>query len=522
MIIINALKSIARSKGRNILIGIIVLTIVLSSCIALAIKNAAETAKTSGLEAQTITATISVNRQKLMEGAQGEPGQGQADAGGMRELMQLYSGLSLSEMQGYAQSNFVKTFYYTATASLNASGELEPYSTTGSSETDNAGGMQRPGGMGGMSFGDFSLVGYSGENAMARFVSGEAKITEGEMFNVSSAEANCLISSELAALNGLGVNDVITLANPANEKETYAFTIVGVFSNSGTSGEEGQLRVDPANLICVSYPALAAVTDHSVSVAVTNTNDSGFESSSQLSAQTSGTYVFANKADYESFGTELTAKGLSEYYALSSTDISNYEASLIPLNNLSSFATTLLLIILAVGAVVLIVLNIFSIRERKYEVGVLTAIGVKKWKVALQFVTELLAVSLVAVLLGAGMGAVASVPVSNALLASQISAQETQATAQQENFGRPGGMQGQNGGMGGVPGGAGIRGGGRQGMFGNATNAVEYLSTINAAVNINIVLQLVGIGVLLTILSSLVGVVFVLRYEPLKILANRA
>lgn len=44
-----------------------------------------------------------------------------------------------------------------------------------------------------------------------------------------------------------------------------------------------------------------------------------------------------------------------------------------------------LIVILAIGAIVLIVLNIFNIRERKYEVGVLTAIGMKKSRVAISF-----------------------------------------------------------------------------------------------------------------------------------------
>lgn len=62
LVFINACKSITRSKGRNILIGLIVLTIAVSGSIALAIRTAAEAAKKSGTEAQTITGSISVDR----------------------------------------------------------------------------------------------------------------------------------------------------------------------------------------------------------------------------------------------------------------------------------------------------------------------------------------------------------------------------------------------------------------------------------------------------------------------------
>ena len=63
----------------------------------------------------------------------------------------------------------------------------------------------------------------------------------------------------------------------------------------------------------------------------------------------------------------------------------NHEYSLVPLNNLSKFALTLLIVVLAVGGVVLVAITLLNVRERKYEIGVLTAIGVNKVKVAAQF-----------------------------------------------------------------------------------------------------------------------------------------
>ena len=58
-IIKNAFRSIGRSKGRNILIGIIALVIAVSACIGLSIRQAASNAKESALEGINITATIS-------------------------------------------------------------------------------------------------------------------------------------------------------------------------------------------------------------------------------------------------------------------------------------------------------------------------------------------------------------------------------------------------------------------------------------------------------------------------------
>lgn len=544
LIIRNAMKSISRSKGRNILIGIIVLTIAVSSCIALSIKKAAKEAEEAGLEQVNITASISVDRQKMMEEMRNNTGSdGKPDMSGMREAMAQYQELSLEELENYAQSDLVKSFYYTQTISMNASDELEPYSTESEDTASSAassfsgtagggrgmpgmgmdggqGGREGPMTFGGRAMGDFSVTGYSSEEAMTKFVSGTARITDGSLFALSADDLGCLISSELAAFNSLSVGDSIVLTNPSAEGEAYSFTITGIYTDS-TSGDAGnQMRFstsqDPANLICVSAESLQWILDYSESVATVSNDDGGNESSTALNGQVAGTYVFADKDSYDAFEEELTNMGLSEYYALTSADANNYASSLVPLQNLSKFATTLLWIILAIGAVILIVLNVFNIRERKYEVGVLTAIGIKKGKVALQFVTELLCVTLAAIVIGAGIGAAASVPVSNSLLAAQVEQQQTQNQSQNENFGRP-----DEPGNGFAGGGAGMRGGTMMDMFAGGAQNVTYLDQINATTDFSILLQLIGIGVGLTVLSSLAAVIFVLRYEPLKILSNR-
>jgi len=154
---------------------------------------------------------------------------------------------------------------------------------------------------------------------------------------------------------------------------------------------------------------------------------------------------------------------------------------------------------------------VFSIRERKYEVGVLTAIGVAKPKVALQFVVEMFLVTILGLVVGLGVGAAASVPVADNLLSSQVAQEQAQTQSIDQNFGRPG--------AGGAPGGAAATGPAGRGAFGRT---VDYISQINATVDWSVVAQLAGIGLGLAILASAAGVIFVMRYEPLTILANRS
>ena len=62
----NALRCISRSKGRNVLIGIIVFVIGVSACIGLSIREAAENAREETLSNMSVTGTISFDRKSAM------------------------------------------------------------------------------------------------------------------------------------------------------------------------------------------------------------------------------------------------------------------------------------------------------------------------------------------------------------------------------------------------------------------------------------------------------------------------
>lgn len=531
----NALRSINRSKGRNILIGIIIFVIALSSCVALSIREAAEQAREDSLENLEITAQISVNRQNMMAG--------QEDKESMKEALSNMEDLSLEDMQTYAQLSNVKDFYYTASASLNGTDEFEAVDTTGTSDsstedsdtqsTDESQQAMIPEGMGqegGQSApeakdmggrmgvqGDFTLTGYSSDASMTDFVSGSKSITEGSMFPENDAENNCIISQELATYNGLGVGDTITLVNPNKEEETYTLTISGIYQSSETEESSGSMMggfsasFDSANQIYTSYENLSAMAAASEENAdVTTDETTGMESTTALKSQTTGTYAFADTENYEAF--QETVEGeVGDNYSVTSTDLSQYEQSLLPLENLSKYAGYFLIIILAIGGVILVVLNIFNIRERKYEIGVLAAIGMKKGKIAVQFILELLCVTFAVILIGAAAGAAVSVPVTNKLLEQQIESTTSQSEEQTSNFGRAPGEQGSN--MGQMP--------GRDVASATGNGAASYINEISSATNITVIMQMIGIGILLTIISGCVAVVFILRYDPLRILSNR-
>ena len=396
---------------------------------------------------------------------------------------------------------------------LDASGNANFDAQNNSGETQNG-----PMGMDFRSNGDFSITGYSSYNAMLSLFGedGTCSITSGQMFDADTSDPVCVISNELAMYNNLSVGDQITLSNPNYTDETYTLTIVGIYTNSSSdTGNSRFARSDPANNIYMSYNSLNAIITQSVASANTMTNQSGETVSAALTNEPQFTYVFPTVANYNAFVSSVTAMGLSSDYTITSSDLTSFENSIRPLETLSTMAGWFFLVVLIIGGIILVVLNIFNLRERKYEVGVLTAIGMKKWKVASQFVCELLCITFIAIIIGAGVGAATSVPVTNALLANEISSSQSTTQNVAGRFG-----VNENEIQGNIP---------NMGTFArgensaSGTNSVQsYVNSVSNATNLTVILELIGVGIFLTILSSLAALVTIMRYEPLKILSNRA
>lgn len=526
-IIKNAFKSIARSRGRNILIGIIVFIISFSACISLSIQSASNKAADTAKEGLSVTAQIGVDRKAMMEGKQNKEERQSALDGA--------ENLTLEELEVYAKAESVSDFYYSSSASLNGN-SLEAIDMTGSSQVDdqnlNSENIQpndsaaeqrgpQAGKMGAQ--GDFTVTGYSSDSAMTDFVDGTSSITDGKMFTSGTKDNTCVISAELASYNDLSVGDTITLSNPNNEDETYKLTISGIYEKE--TSEDSSIGImggfmpgaDSSNQIYTSYETLTGIIEKSKENADTETDSStGQTTTTALHSMLNGTYEFSSVDAYEKFQEEAKEMGLSDEYTISSADVSSYEESLRPLENLSQYAGYFLLIILIIGASILVVLHIFSIRERKYEIGVLAAIGMKKWKIAVQFLTEALMVTFLALFLGAAGGAITSVPITNVLLQNQI--EESSQQQQEQRFGRemvggetgnqqiPGGMESMENQDKGIP---------------VMQGAHNYISSISSATDFKVLLEMLGIGIVLTIVSGCTALIFILRYDPLKILNSR-
>ena len=493
----NAIKNITRTKSRNILIGIIIVVITISSCVALSIKNSAENLIKSYKDENEIEAQISVNRENLKGNVRKSEEENQTT---ISEYINNVQKLDVELIKKYGESEYVKKYYYTVQTQLNSSNISKATIENENKPSD----MQIPNNNMKGKFnevennkvtGDFTVIGYSDLDAMKEFTNGTYKITSGTIFDITSQEKVCVISEDLAEENSLKVGNTITLVNPNNESEAYEFNVVGIYSDSSES-EEFTMFSNSANQILTTYSALNDIYNKSIE-----------NSDTSLTLQTNAKFILVNENVINSFKTELNAKGLSDNYMVT-TNEENLESNLKPIKNLSSFVTTFLIIVLSIGGVILVVISMINIRERKYEIGVLRSIGMKKHKVLLQFLIELGVVTFTSIIIGTIIGAFLTVPISKAMLKSEIESAKTSQTTINENFGMNMQDKMNKGGMGDI----------RNKLSKENSN---YVDELNAVIDLKTILELIGIGVILTIVSSSISMIFISRYSPLKILNSR-
>ena len=503
----NALISITRNKGRNILIGIIILVIACASTVTLAINHTAADLISSYQSAYDKELTISFNRESMTKDLDFSKREKLDD---VKSKFDNISSYTVADVASFVDSDYIESYYYTYSISLN--GHNIEKATSSSSSQDSGKGSSMPGLPGGMGQGfsgtsfsssslDFTLNGYSSLAAMSDFIEGTYEMVElaDDAWDKAFSGNYVFLNEELASYNSLSLGDVIKLEDEAGN--VYEFTILGIFkeNESGVSGPM-DLFSSSANTIITNADALTQITD----------------AHSDIKGSVSPTFIIYDYNDKDKIQAEFYEKGLNETYTVE-TNEETATAGLSSIKNVQSFATTFLIITLVIGGIVLFVINMINIRERKYEIGVLRTIGISKSKLTLQFVSELLIVGLVALLLGAGIGAIASKNVSNSLLASEIDSSKASVEKIQGNFGAPGGFNPASGGTSGsMPGGA-------MGDFSaKGRPQVEAYDSIDAVVSLGVLGELLGLGLALILLSSLAAMVSIQRFSPLTILKERS
>lgn len=485
----NAYLSLSKNKTRNLLMIILLLSISFVCTVTLAIQNTANKLIDEYHTSHELIATITFNRENMMNNFKG---------GSVEENIETFNQLETftkEDIINYGNSEYVKSYYYTYSTSLNSntitkasdSYELEHETTTTTPP---------PGGFKGGNFnqgstttitkeketirnnrfmdGDFNITGYSDYDSMQEFIEGKYTITEGSIID-NFDEYQCVIHSELASLNDLNVGDTIELNK---NDHSYNFVITGIY----TSKEENE------TMSMFSNEANTIITSSNIVENIISNDDT-------LVSNITPSFILKQDTDVSKFQQELYDLGLSTTYAIQ--DNSNEIASAIqPIQNVATFTKTFLYIALGIGTIVLFIITLFNIHERKYEIGVYRAIGLSKLKLSFQFLVEMLILSIIGFSIGLAISSHYTKDISNYLLQNEIEEARNESNTIKENFGRPD-------------------------MDNPMLNQEQIYTTLDASLDQDVLIKLAGIGILLTIVSSSTALISIQRFSPLTILKER-
>jgi putative ABC transport system permease protein len=98
------------------------------------------------------------------------------------------------------------------------------------------------------------------------------------------------------------------------------------------------------------------------------------------------------------------------------TNRAEYERLIAPIERLGSVAFAFLAVVMLLGAIIISLLCIISVNERKYEIGILRAMGMKKGQVATGLMVEVVTITIAAFALAVWIGAALAGPISGMIL----------------------------------------------------------------------------------------------------------
>jgi len=543
-VIANALKNLTRNSGRNLLIAAIILAIISTTVVALIINNTARAVIDSYQDQFASEVTITPDMEKVREEAMARMNESGGAVGRVflqrpqlspEQLLQFTTSEALKESRVYASmpANSDQITAIDQSEDDDTTAEQPGGAVTFGPDGGGSAGTEGSGGVAvGKVFGaggNFRVYG----DYFADFDEGNRSLAEGSG-RMPEREGEALVSADLADENDLAIGDTITLTSSlrlelddtfdaqgksdgdtitlngteytlsliddttyqASREVTFDLTIVGIYDDLTDAYPDPNMPTFAAlnrrNEILTTLDTLLALR---------KTDEQGVE--------VQATYFLTSPDKLDAFISDVRGMGLTDEFIVS-TNSAQYEQTVRPVQSMKNLSLMFLAVVLVLGSIILLLLTSISIRERKYEIGVLRAMGMKRGAVALGLWAELLMITLFCLALGIAIGSLVAQPITDALITQQVEAQKNEAAAQ----GGPTMIGGPQGGGVTIGGGPGMRiiGGGAQ---------AQPLTEMDVSLSATTLAQVALLALALATLAGLVSISRITKYEPIKILMER-
>ena len=274
------------------------------------------------------------------------------------------------------------------------------------------------------------------------------RIASGHAISGTSSADNAMISTEMARKNGLKVGSTFTAYGKT-------LTVAAIFQSNSQQGN---------NTVITSLPALQRL-GHTDEIATTTVTAASLGELSKVTSEIER--VLGKRASVVSY-------------------VSDAEHAVSDLNGVKSIALASLVGAITAAVVILFLVMVMIVRERKREIGILKAIGSPNRRIMAQFTTEAVTFTLLGLVLGLVIGLIAASPVTSSLVSHS-----------------------------GVSGDTGARG-----LFGAGSPALTRLTDINAYVGLSVILEGIGAALLVAVFASAASAWMISRVRPAEVLRS--
>lgn len=503
-----AFHSMKVKKGRTVLLTFVFAAILVFILAGLTIQSASLKATENAQKSMGATVTLSTNMESAMQEMRESAGEGERPDPGSFKISPVEGDIITKLI---ALDN-VSSYNITSSTSVNASSFeaiTSEETTTEEATSEGQGGRGGMGMMPGASSGDISISGTNDTSTSAAFSAATSEIIEGVGITSADQDTNhAVIETNLAEANDIAVGDTIKVED--TDEKSYELEVVGIYkSTEAVDARAMQMAsLNPYNKIYTSYTFANSV------------KGSDYEGTAD-----SVVYTLTDPEKMATFVAAAEKAGLNtDDYTLQTND-QVYQQMIEPLKNVESFAQKIVWLVAIAGTIILALIVVITIRERKYEIGVLLSLGEKRVKIVGQFFAELIIVLVMALVIAGVSGQFVGNLVGQQLLDQQTTETVTQSTQMQggprasNEQGR--GPEEQGGGQGGGPGQGGPSGGPSFGGFGaNSAAETEQIKELDITLSLEELVKLGGLGLGISFLSVIFASIGIMRMQPKKILIS--
>ena len=300
-----------------------------------------------------------------------------------------------------------------------------------------------------------------------------------------------MVSYDFAEANSLSVDDTIKLTNTSTSTTTEV-KIIGIYDVNSDNFN--------SNTIYTNIDTAAKFLSDE------DYNDGDYSVSNV-------TYYMNDAANADAFVAEMEEKypEITENNLKLGINDTAYQQMVEPIEQVGSFANIILWAVVIASILIISLIVVLNVKDRRYEIGVLMSLGASKLNIAGQILTELLIVGTIGFILSIGTSGMIASTLGDNLLKSQLESSQQQS---EESFGRPGANVGGGGSQNRQPGQTG-------GENSSQSQDTQTISEIDVNQSISDYATVFALGYAVIFLSVIAGSINILKLKPKAILAGK-